>query len=1451
MRIAQVKPLLDLTTEDFERMFRINVFGVQNCYSAAARQMISQGNGTAEAPCKMLAAASIVAFKPFALLSHYSASKWAVRGLTQAYAMEMAEHHITVNAYAPGIVGTAMWDLIDEELGKKRGNDLGQVIKKGETIKKYTDELIALGRVSVPEDVAKLVSFLAGPDSNYITGQTQVVDGAPSRCLYSGVGRQQQRPKPVHSVSLCQILAPTVLDLRKPPLTRPPPRSAMDQQATTLLTTLKRSSAASDAKLTQLNNLKSDIKHHRVPDNAQPIIFECLRVALTQQASSTLATAAFTTLGHLIKRLKIQDPDGTAISQHVPKLFVALQERLGDLRENHRNAASQAFADAWHFCPQDVENIIRDEVIPTGNVRAKDAAMHWVVRMNRDEALPFKSFVPLMVANLEDHDGAVRDSAKSALVDLFRHAPDRAKADLKKQLNLHGVRTGIASQILTQIDSDKASAPAPDMSHSTRSLPALDPHLAESINSEAARAPPPEEIPMDPIFVHSQRELEDTFSDMLPFFEGRESEENWGNRDKSVTKMRRLLKGNAPTDYHTLFMASMKQMQAGIIKVATSLRTTTSSNGCFMVQELARTLGPALDPMVEIYLQTFIKMCAATKNIAAQNGNQTVDTIYQYVSYNIRTMQHVWVACQDKNVQPRTFASGWLRTILSRQAGAKSHFESTGGLELAEKCVKHGLNDSQPKVKEAMRATYWALARVWPNRADLIMNTLDPKAKTALEKHPQNPNAPTTGASHASTLRASTVSRAGAASKSSVRDAIIAARKKAQAESRPNSAMATVSPTTVRSKSSNNLSARQPSAAPPASARVPSAASTSSSTSTSNKPNALMSGAARRPVRRPELPRPATADPYASRRLARPETPSIKSPITSPRQETATVVSNTSASKNRGERSSPALSPFRQSYLSPRSAANRSRPSSRDSKSEQPAAPKEDDFASFVPTSSYKGHLPTSPNSTRSHLPTSPQSTLRRPTLNGSASVDSVIPVIADDTFTMELPTVHRTQMPSFERRPSQLSNVDPIADIQPAAPQYTRRASDRNDSPITISQRASPRPVSPPKTASARASPVPTLAPAAQIEPSAPQSEEATFQIHEDPFMEGIEASEAQKVQQSQDARNVLSEVPVNEFSQVSIAEGSNKDEVPETEDSTPQETLRSRKLLMSGIERIRGRTLDAHGFRKVLELIKSSESGEIFGSVGEGRRFDDLCSVLLEYIVESSDAAANPNVRHSQELRRQATSVMRTVLNAQQSPYRKWIAAGRWYSRSLTGALDARQNVEGSGLLVKDLEALASDIVAKIHPDEGERAIIQWLENRVQEADYDTQEQELDGAVAAIQARHGDESMVRKNKAMALALRNLAALLASTTATASPLSKELGERAGRVAVVSLRSKDAEVRKSSVELATQLHMSWPSDASAPGDPKSEFWGMLEKNGLQESARNLIVYFIARRERSG
>jgi len=163
--IAGVETILDYDEEAFDKIFAVNVKGAWNSYRQAAKQFIAQGTGG-----KIIGAASIVAFRPFALLAPYSMTKWAVRGMTQAAAMEWAEHEITVNAYGPGIVGTGMWDLIDEKLAALNGQQKGEALADNA-------RSILLGRVSVPDDVAKLVSFLSSPDSDYITGQTYLVDG--------------------------------------------------------------------------------------------------------------------------------------------------------------------------------------------------------------------------------------------------------------------------------------------------------------------------------------------------------------------------------------------------------------------------------------------------------------------------------------------------------------------------------------------------------------------------------------------------------------------------------------------------------------------------------------------------------------------------------------------------------------------------------------------------------------------------------------------------------------------------------------------------------------------------------------------------------------------------------------------------------------------------------------------------------------------------------------------------------------------------------------------------------------------------------------------------------------------------------------------------------------------------------------------------------------------------
>lgn len=163
--IAQVKAIADVTPEDTDRIFKINIDGVLWGIQAAAAKFKARGHKG-----KIINASSIAGHDGFALLGVYSATKFAVRALTQAAAKEYASAGITVNAYCPGIVGTDMWVEIDERFAEITG------AAKGETYKKYVDG-IALGRAQTPDDVAALVAFLSSDDSDYITGQAILTDG--------------------------------------------------------------------------------------------------------------------------------------------------------------------------------------------------------------------------------------------------------------------------------------------------------------------------------------------------------------------------------------------------------------------------------------------------------------------------------------------------------------------------------------------------------------------------------------------------------------------------------------------------------------------------------------------------------------------------------------------------------------------------------------------------------------------------------------------------------------------------------------------------------------------------------------------------------------------------------------------------------------------------------------------------------------------------------------------------------------------------------------------------------------------------------------------------------------------------------------------------------------------------------------------------------------------------
>ncbi|WP_349914824.1 acetoin reductase [Acinetobacter pittii] len=163
--IESVVPFADITTEQLEKVFAIDVFSVVYGIQAAANVMKNQdGIG------KIINACSIAGHESYEMLATYCAAKHAVRSLTVAAAKEYAKFGIRVNSYCPGVAGTAMWDRVDAAMAKEYG------WASGEAFEKFSAGILC-GRTELPEDVGNIVSFLASDQSDYITGQSILVDG--------------------------------------------------------------------------------------------------------------------------------------------------------------------------------------------------------------------------------------------------------------------------------------------------------------------------------------------------------------------------------------------------------------------------------------------------------------------------------------------------------------------------------------------------------------------------------------------------------------------------------------------------------------------------------------------------------------------------------------------------------------------------------------------------------------------------------------------------------------------------------------------------------------------------------------------------------------------------------------------------------------------------------------------------------------------------------------------------------------------------------------------------------------------------------------------------------------------------------------------------------------------------------------------------------------------------
>ena len=150
--------VLEMSLKDWQDQVDINLTGVFLTVQAAAQRMVAQGDGG-----RIVCLSSLAALTTGEAFWSYSATKAGVKMLVRGWAQDLGRHGINVNAIGPGVIDTPLAHALAGD--------------EGGPIRTALEQNTPVGRAGRPSDIAGLISFLAGPDADFITGSYIVIDG--------------------------------------------------------------------------------------------------------------------------------------------------------------------------------------------------------------------------------------------------------------------------------------------------------------------------------------------------------------------------------------------------------------------------------------------------------------------------------------------------------------------------------------------------------------------------------------------------------------------------------------------------------------------------------------------------------------------------------------------------------------------------------------------------------------------------------------------------------------------------------------------------------------------------------------------------------------------------------------------------------------------------------------------------------------------------------------------------------------------------------------------------------------------------------------------------------------------------------------------------------------------------------------------------------------------------
>lgn len=513
---------------------------------------------------------------------------------------------------------------------------------------------------------------------------------------------------------------------------------------------------------------KTHVKKDNVELASVPRYFEALAVSMNL-LDPELQLLAFSLVCHLVKRVSIQDKIGTILSDVSAVVLPLVVPKIADARSSVKMSARRALEAYWLSSPRKTERAVAEIGLKNGSLLLANESVVWLntlllINANLDLHAFFEPLARVLARSPED--AMLISNVKILFANYFDLKHNRLhRFELQKVLEALNVdaalRTSIIgtdSLLLREYESKRelprvpvkpvlTSSTLPERTEGKKIQVLPEKKFVSQTPNEPIKPAPEANTDLDvllsslvgyslednvePLNIENEEELNGTFASCMPCFEGKETEKNWIAREKSISTLRAVFRGNSRTLFPDALQLNLKQSADAICKGLMSLRTSLCLNACQFVKELVMFLKQDFGALLDLFWPTLLKLCSNTKHLTSSNAHIVISAIYANTFLSNKLAQKIQLSAREKSANVRAYSAFWLQIYMIR---SHKTWPVPPSCEIIESVLFKLLPDPNVQVRLAAKDAFWRYYVFAVDAASNLLSRLDSNTIKALER---------------------------------------------------------------------------------------------------------------------------------------------------------------------------------------------------------------------------------------------------------------------------------------------------------------------------------------------------------------------------------------------------------------------------------------------------------------------------------------------------------------------------------------------------------------------------------------------------------------------------------------------------------------------------------------------------------------------------------------------